>query len=163
MALPDAALGISSNFNAQEFRDGIHFAMQMGAPVDDSRKAVFVFASTGRSYSKNGSPVDASNVRLDQSGQPIDPEIKVVEIPGKRVTVDCAVEISKADSDEMPVGNFRDTKATVTLLDVDYEQVKGCKELEFNGDRYAYGYEPDGLALFDVAVNTIIFYALEER
>ena len=161
MALPDAALGISANFDAQEFRDGIHFAMQMGTPIAEDRKPAFVFASPGRSYTKNGETV--TNVRLDSSGQPIDPEVRVVEIPGKRVQVDCAVEIAKADSDEMPVGNFRGTKATVTLLDVDYEQVQGCKELEFNGDRYSYGYEPDGLALFDVAVHTLVFYALEEK
>ena len=58
--------------------------------------------------------------------------------------VDCAVEFERADAEELPVGNFRPTKATVTLLDEEYDQVKGARELVYNGDRYVYGYEPVG-------------------
>ena len=62
----------------------------------------------------------------------------------------------------MPVGNFRQTKAVVTLLDTEYAKVTGCREMNYNGDRYLYGYEPEVNGLFGIDVHTMIFYALDE-
>lgn len=161
MAIPDASLGIGVDFDADAFRNGIRFAMQMGAPPDEERKAVFVFKSTARSYWKDGVEL-TEQPRIDRDGKPLDPTIKVVEVPGRREQVDCAVEILRADATELPVGNFRPTKAVVTLLDEEYAKIEGCRELIYNADRYLYGYEPEAPGLFDVGTHTIVFYALDE-
>jgi len=161
MAQPNPALGISATFDPTTFRNAIRFAMQMGSPPDPARRATFIFPSAGKSYVKNGSAV--ANPRTDRDGVPLDPEIRTVEIPGGEVLVDCAIEIQPADADELPVGSFRPTKAVVTLLDEEFAQVNGCKELRYNGDRYAYGYETEGLGLFDVGVHVLTFYALDEK
>jgi hypothetical protein len=161
MVDPNPALGISADFDADQFRNAIRFAMQMGTPPDVDKQPVFVFKPTGRSYWKNSVQL-GSAPRLDRDGKPLDPtiEVRVVEAATKRV--DCAVEIIRADAEELPVGTFRQTKAIVTLLDEQYEQVVGCTELVFDGDRYRFGYEPDGLGLFSVGINTMIFYPVEE-
>jgi hypothetical protein len=32
----------------------------------------------------------------------------------------------------------------------------------YNGDKYIFGYKPEALGMFDVGVNTMIFYAVDE-
>ena len=152
--------GSDPNFSAAEFRAAIQFAMVMGAPPEVSRRARFVFPGGTTTYTKGGLPV--LNPRLDREGKPLDPDVKVIQVPGAEVVVDCAVEITKADAEEIPVGNFRPTKALVTLLDDQHAQVVGCKELVYNGDRYVFGYEPEALGMFDVGVFTMVFYAMAE-
>ena len=161
MADTDPALGIGANFDGEAFRRAIRFSMQMGISPDVDKQPLFVFRSTSRTYWKGGVQL-TSTPKLDRDGKPMDPTIKVVPVPGERKRVDCAVEIERADAEELPVGNFRPTKAIVTLLDEQYEQVKDARELVYNGDRYVYGYEPVGLGLFDVGVNQIIYYAVDE-
>jgi hypothetical protein len=156
----DPSLGISVDFDSQGFRDAIHFAMEMGAAPDPTLRPTFIFKSTVQSYRKNGVPVP--DPRLDRDGKPLDPDIEAVETSGNRVQVDCAIEIIRADADELPVGNFRPTKAVVTLLDEEYAQVKGCREMVYDGDRYLFGYELEALGLFDVGTFTLIFYCLDD-
>lgn len=160
MVLPDSGLGISHGFDATTFKNAIHFAMQMGTPPDEAKRATFIKKNNTMTYEKDGDPV--LNPRLDRDGLPLDPEIVIIKGTDTEIMVDCAIEIDRADADELPVGSFRPIKAVVTLLDEDYAQVVGSQELRYNGDRYAYGYEPEGLGLFDVGVNTMIFYALQE-
>lgn len=161
MVDPNPALGFSADFDGDQFRRAIRFAMEMGISPDEDKKPLFVFRSASRTYWKAGVQL-ATTPRLDRDGKPLDPTIKVVESPRQTKQVDCAVELDQADAEELPVGNFRPTKAIVTLLDTEYEQVKDARELVYNGDRYVYGYEPVGLGLFDVGVNQIIYYAIDE-
>lgn len=160
MATPNANLGISASFDATAFQNAIKFAMQMGAPNVLAKQAVFVFKSTTRTYSKNGDPV--VDPRLDRDGVPLDPEVLVTEGSERLVKVDAAIEIEPADPNEMPVGNFRPTKALVTLLDAEFALVDGCDELRYNGDRYAFGYEPGAFGLFNAGIHQLTFYALDE-
>lgn len=162
MAQTDPALGLSATFDSQGFRNAIRFAMEMGAPPDPALRPTFVFPPSGTTYRKNGIDIAASDVRRDRDGHPLDPDIETIQTPGARIQVDCAIEIMRADANEIPVGSFRPTKAVITLLDEEHEQVKGCREVIYNGDRYAFGYEPDAIGLFDVGTFTMIFYAIEE-
>lgn len=152
--------GTNAGFSAAQFRESIAFAMVMGAPPDPARRARFVFPPGPPTYMKAGAPV--ANPRLDRDGRPLDPDVKVVQTPGAEVSVNCAVEIVKADAEEIPTGNFRPTKAIVTLLDVDHAQVEGCRELIYNNDRYLFGYEPEALGMFEVGIFTMIFHGLSE-
>lgn len=162
MATTDPNLGLSVAFDSEGFRQAIRFAMQMGAAPNPALRPTFVFPSTGRTFTKDGVTLDPATVRTDREGNPLDPTIRGTPTPGVRKQVDCAIEIVRADANEIPVGNFRQTKAVVTLLDEEYEQVKGCRELVYNGDRYVFGYEPEVVGLFDVGTFTMIFYAVDE-
>lgn len=160
MAEPDSSLGISADFDAAGFRNAIRFAMEMGLNPDPSRRPTFIRKSSSRVYKKNS--VVISTPRLDRDGRPLDPEVEVVRPADVEVSVDCAIEVQRADAEELPVGTFRPTKVVATLLDDQYEEVKDCREMLYNGDRYVYGYEPESNGLFDVGVYTIIFYAVED-
>lgn len=161
MVQPDPSLGISASFDAAQFKNAIRFAMQMGTPPDVDKRAVFIKKSDSKTYWKND--VEVLNPRLDRDRLPLDPEIVVLETADEEISVDCAIEITKADGDELPVGTMRSTtKATVTVLDDQYALIKGAQELRYNGDIYKYGYEPEGLGLFTVGINTLIFYAEQE-
>jgi hypothetical protein len=159
--IPDPSLGISAGFDSQGFREAIRFAMQMGTPPEEARRPKFIKRSNLRTFWKAGVELSAPP-RMGRNNEPLDPEVEVRVTPPQEFTVDCAVEIDTADADELPVGSFRPTKAVVTLLDEQYAEIEGCKELVYNGDRYLYGYEPENTGLFDVGVHTIIFYALDE-
>lgn len=161
MATPNEALGIAADFDNEGFRQAIKFAMQMGLNPDASRRPIFLKkAATPRVYLKDGEVVPTP--RMDRDGRPLDPEIEVVIAPDQEISVDCAVEVDRADADELPVGNFRPTKVTITLLDREYLVVKDCRELIYNGDRYMFGYEPESTGLFEVGVYTMIFYGKDE-
>ncbi|NUS01920.1 MAG: hypothetical protein HOV97_05075 [Nonomuraea sp.] len=162
MATPDSTLGLNADFDAANFRNMIKATMQMGAAPDPDKRPKFIRKSTTRTYWKNGVQL-AQAPRMGREGEPLDAEIEVrVAAPVVITDADCAVSIERVDADELPVGNFRQTKAVVTLLDVDYAKVDGCKEMTYNGDTYRYGYEPEVNGLFTVAVHTIIWYALDE-
>lgn len=161
MVQPDPALGISATFDNDGFRNAIRFAMQMGANPDVSRQPRFVKRSSARTYWKNNTQL-TTVPRMDLDGNPLDPDIEVRSPDAELVAVDCAVEIVRAEADEVPVGNFRPVKAVVTLLDEQYQLVKGVRELLYNGDQYIFGYEPESNGLFEVGVYTMIFYAKDE-
>lgn len=162
MGTPDPSLGIPYGFDADAFRNAITFAEQMGAPPNPSRAAMFVRPSFEQTYWKDGVELPEPPP-MGRDGQPLDADIEVRRTDPEIIQdANCAVEIERANADELPVGKFLPTKAVVTLLDVDYVKVQGCTELRYNGDRYAYGYEPDALGLFDVGIYVIIYYAIDE-
>lgn len=152
--------GTYSGFDAEQFRSAIRFAMEMGTHPNPDVAPTFVFPPGPATYFKDG--VEVTNPALDSDGYPFDPGIVKEQTPGARVQVNCAVDVGKADADEIPVGNFRPVKATVTLLDEDYALVKGCREMILNEDTYVYGYEPGAVGLFEVGIHVMIFYALQE-
>lgn len=160
--IPDAALGLAVGFDQDAFRNAIKFAEQMGAPNEEERQVRFIRKGVGRTYSLNGVQVDPSTLRLDRDGKPLNPQVRMEVSADLELEADCAVEIQPAEADELPVGKFRPVKAVVTMLDVDYAKVQDCKEMEYNGDRYVYGYEPATYGLFGVDVHSMIFYALDE-
>lgn len=168
MVQPDDSLGIDVDFDNDGFRNAIKFAMQMGVNPDPERSAIFLKKATARTYWKND--VELGSVpRLDRDGKPLDPEIEVRKEADEQIKVgtgpgevDVAIEVERADAEELPVGNFRPTKVVITALDVDYEVIKDCRELIYNGDRYLFGYEPESTGLFEVGVYTMIFYAIDE-
>lgn len=168
MVNPSESTGISVDFDNEGFRQAIKFAMQMGVNPDATKSAIFVKKSTGRTYWKDD--VELEDVpRLDRDGRPFDPDVEVRSSADQQYKVgtgtdevDVAIEVERADAEELPVGNFRPTKVVVTALDVDYAVIKDCRELIYNGDRYMFGYEPESTGLFEVGVYTLIFYALDE-
>ena len=161
MVTPDNGLGISADFDNEGFRQAIRFAMQMGTNPDPDRRPIFIRKGRGATYWKGGVEL-VTAPRLDRDGEPLDPEIEVRRVADEQISVDCAIEVDRADAEELPVGNFRPTKVIVTLLDEQYELVKDCRELAYNGDKYLYGYEPESNGLFEVGIYTMVFYAIDE-
>lgn len=162
MVQPDPALGIDVNFDNDGFRNAIHFSMQMGMNPDPDRRPKFVKKSTERAYWKNDVELDPADVITGRSGEPLDPDVDVRVPDDELIEVDCAVETDEGQAGETGVGSFKPTKLTITLLDVDYELVRGCKELVYNGDRYIYDQEPESMGLFEVGVYVVQYKAWDE-
>lgn len=161
MVQPDPALGIAVDFDNDAFRSAIRFAMQMGVNPDPTKRPIFLRKNTARTFWKNGQEL-ADPPRMDRDGKPFDVDIEVRRGQDEKVSVDCAIEVERADAEELPVGNFRPVKIVVTLLDEEYQLVSDCRELLYNGDRYMFGYAPEALGLFQTGVFTMIFYARDE-
>jgi hypothetical protein len=163
---PDASLGISADFPSATVRDALLFAMQMGAPNEtgstDKRQVRFIKKSTGVQYFRGATEVDPATFRRDRDGKPLDPMIRMVTAADEEILVDVAIEMTEAPPEEVPVGNFRNVKATITLMAEEYAQVKGCREVIYNNDRYGYAYELEAIGLFDLTFHTVIFFAQDE-
>jgi hypothetical protein len=165
VAQPDPSLGIAVNFPTETVRNALLFAMQMGAPNMSGREIAFVKKAPGRRYfldDEEQFQPPLGTLRLDRDGRPLNPEIRVEQTPDDRIVVDAAIEIDDASAEEMPVGKFRPVRATVTLMQQEYDLIQGIKELEYNGDRYGFSHEPEIPALFDLDFHVLVFYAIDE-
>lgn len=152
--------GTNEAFDATAFRDAIEFAMTMGLPQDTNERPTFHFEPTKAYVDRNGDPV--VDPRVDQDGNPIDPNIRVTTTPPDPVQIPCAVEFSTSRPDERPVGSFKATKATITILDTHWPQVEDAIEVSLGGDRYAISYEHPPPGLFDATVHMIECFAISE-
>ena len=164
MVAPDSSLGFSANFPSATVRNAFRFAMQLGQP-DEARRVKFIKKAPGRQYFLDGVEQfqpPMGTLRLDRDGRPLNPEVSVVQTPDQEIAVDVAIELTDATADELPVGNFRPVKATITLMAQEYEQVRGCREITYNNDRYGFSHELDANGLFDLTVHTLVFFALNE-
>lgn len=144
--------GTNQGFNSAEFRDGIHFAMAMGAPIDPADQVKFYFA-----------PVVTNASPADDTGLPFDPSAAPVETTPAPVIVPCAVEVDRQEGEHDRVGFVVPTRLRILLLDEDYAQVSDCSYIVHGGDRYDLRYEEPPNALFNVGVHTMIFVARGER
>jgi hypothetical protein len=144
--------GADAGFNAAEFRDAIHFAMQMGAAPDLDEQVTFHFAST-LTY----------NVPADGAQVPFDPTATVTSAPSAApVRVPCAVEYFDAENQPTNFGLMAPSRLSITLLDEDYERVKASTYVVAHGDRYNYRRTEPPSGLFDVGLYTMHFTAVNE-
>ena len=131
-------------FDPDVFRTNIHLAMQMGLPQKTEDRPTFFFREV-RAF--------PPGTILDSEGSPLDPRIAPVVTETDPVQVPCAVEFTADPSDnENLVGTFRDTKVTLTLLDVDYERVKDAIEVGIGRVRYNIGFMAPPLGLGQATV-----------
>lgn len=173
--------GSDPRFNEAQFRDGIHFAMRMGAATWPEGKAGVTFHfKAKRSYQfPNGS---AYSGPWDQEGRPLHPDVKTVLVRPQPLTIEeVAVEFEDARPEELPVGVKIPTRVVLTMLDSEYQAIKDraatvviggvqqqtgeefAHEIELaDTDRYRIAYRKAPLALFGVGVRQLVAYALEE-
>lgn len=165
MVQPDPALGIAVNFPSATVRNALLFAMQMGKPNQEIKQVKFVKKSAGKQYFLDETevfPPPLGNLRVDRDGRPLNPDVRLIQGADEEIAVDVAIETTEATAEETPVGNFRPVKATVTLMEEEYQQIKGSQLLRYNEDEYGFTYELDATGLFDMTFHTLIFFALDE-
>lgn len=143
--------GTDSGFNSLEFRNAIHQAMHMGAAPDPANQVAFHFPS-----------VLTFNAPADGADVPFDPAATVTSTAPPPVRVDCAVEYLDAENQPTPFGMLAATRLAITLLDVDYEQVKDASYVVVAGDRYNYRRTEAPAGLFDVGLFVMHFIAESE-
>lgn len=146
--------GSDPRFNAALFRQNIHFAMTMGLPTAVEDRATFQW-DTARTFQ-----------RPDSGGKPLDwTSTPTSETVYPDVQIPVAVEYRNALEEGTVVGEFDKTKATLTVLDVDYAQlIVGdvmANRVLLGQDSYSIKYVVP-IALFDVGVYQIYAEAIDE-
>jgi hypothetical protein len=150
MEVSDPSFG--GDFNATVFRQGIRNAMTMGLPVDPAERITFRW-TTKKKYSSS-----------DSSGLPFSfDDAPVSEVKHEDVQIPAAVEfLSGANEQGTSVGMFQTPRAVITILDEDYELVRGANEVLLGGNTYTIDYEAPPLGLFSVTVYQLHVQAKDE-
>lgn len=137
---------------AQRFRDGIAFAMEMGAPPEEERQVTFLFA-----------PQLVYNRPTDESGLPFDPTATVTEEAVPPVRVPCAVQFYDSRGQVTELGILSPTRVEITLLDEHYELVKDAIAVVIDGDRFNYRKTEPPSGLFSVGLYVLHFDAEDDK
>lgn len=140
--------GQNSGFDARAFRQNIRFVMAMGAPPSEGEQATFYFPSQL-----------VYNANTDAEDVPFDPNATVTRVIPPSVRVPCAVEYKDVNGELTDFGVITPSKASITLLDEDYAQVKGCAYVVLRGEKFAYRSTEYPTGLFDVGVYVMHFVA----
>lgn len=131
---------------------GLHKAMGFGEPNDVEAKVYFHFS--GRTP---GVGTDDRGVPFDPTGAPSgasEPNAK---------SVPCAIEFRDAGGQTSTLGQLDPAEVVVTLINEDYQQIKGFSYLVATGDRYVYDFTEPVNALGPIDVWVVHAKAENER
>jgi hypothetical protein len=128
---------------------GLYTAMEFGEPTRTSDKATFFTL------------VSEVAVERDDDGIPFDSTYRRTRVP-RSMQVPVAIEfIDKADQSES-FGYIQSTRVKLTLLDPDYQKVKGFNYVVIGGDKYNYRITEPPVALGAIDVWTVHVVAEDE-
>lgn len=146
---------IPPGFNADAARTGILNAMGFGEPTRTEDKAWFYFPKN-RTTSPSGP--------ADSDGVPFDPTVPVTTADSKpRVQVSCAVDYIDAPEMVETFGGDRPARIEITLMDTEYQQVKGFSFVVAGGDKYVYDSTEPPVALGSIDVWVVHCTAEDEK
>lgn len=118
--------GNPPGFNPTEVRNGLRFAMTFGIP--EGSPPTFVMPTT---YTAGGD--------FDSHGVPWHPDdVPVPGTPGQSIAVPCAVEYTQGPGKADTFSHLMPSKILLTLLDEEYQQIKGFEYVVINGNKYLY-------------------------
>lgn len=146
------ATPVPSGFSAANVIAGLHKAMAFGAPNEDSDQATFVMPQTILSTT---GPLDDENV-------PFNPSVTPVKSTISRRTVPCAYEYVDAQGKIENLGIINPSRVKITLLDDDYQEVKGFDYVVIGGQKYLYRKTEPPVALGSIDVWTVYCQAEDE-
>ncbi|HVH54530.1 MAG TPA: hypothetical protein VNA32_10430 [Actinomycetota bacterium] len=115
-------------FDADAVRAGLRLAMTVGLPPVEADKPTFYMPRTQPTFTEN----------VDSEGVPFDPDYRPPWSPPVTKKVSCAIEYVDGEGKMTGFGITAPTKVILTLLDVDYAQVKGFEYVVIGPTRYFY-------------------------
>lgn len=142
---------LPAGFDPARVLAGLHKAMEFGEPTRSADRATFykVLSTTG------------DGTAQDEDGVPFDPSIDRTVKPTP-IQVPCAVEyVDRADQTHS-FGSITASRVEITLLDPDYQKVKGFSYVVCGGDKYLYRLTEPGAALGSIDVWTVHAIAEDE-
>jgi hypothetical protein len=142
---------IPPGFDEAKVIDGVHKAMGFGEPNLDADKVTFHFGSR------------TAGVGTDDQGVPFNPTGSAGDTEPTAVAVTCAIEFRDSGGQAVTFGQIAPTEVVVTLLDPEYQQIKGFSYLTAGGDRYLYDLTEPVIALGSIDVWVIHAKAENER
>lgn len=144
----------AAGFNSAEVRDALKFAMKMGLPDAVEERITFMWRKQRDYQSKDpaGRPYNwRSQPTSDDTPDP--------------VQIDAAIQFSDrmTNSSGTALGQFDAARIQVTVLDVDYELVRGANIIMANGATYTIDFVAPPEGLFDMTVYTIYASSVDEH
>lgn len=136
--------GSNAGFNPAEFRSGIRLAMTMGSPGLTNEKATFRW-----NRAQTFGPQDPANRPYHWNQVPL-----TDTTPDPVVIDNVAVEYGGSNTTGTAVGTFDPQRVTLTMLDDDYDLIRGADVVEIGGNDYEIS-TTTVTGLFDVDVYTI--------
>lgn len=143
--------GTPPGFNAERVMAGLHKAMEFGEPTRAADKATFVKIAI---TTPAGSAVDGNGI-------PFDPTQRPVRTP-TRHTVACAVDHQGRADTAQNFGSLTSDRVEITLLDPEYQIVKGFDFVVIGGTKYLYSKTLPPEALGSIDVWTVICISEDE-
>lgn len=132
----------SVEFDQADFESGIRTAMTVGLSPVIADRPIFVFAGT----TTNVAPADSEQV-------PFDPAATPVVVQGNRITgVICSYEYVDATGQVVDLGTITPTRLRITMLDAEYQLVRGFDHVLIAGDRYNYRLTQPVVGMVDSAI-----------
>lgn len=150
--------GLSDAFNADEFRENIRATMIMGLTNNTAGQPKFIFPPTSESYAA-GEELDTSGVAYDLAVEPT----VVVKDP---IQVPCALRWTSGGAtqpDGSRVGDFEEADIVCTIMDEEYEQVKGAHRVEIDGTEYEIRFTEPSIGLFNVTVYQLHLFTVNQK
>lgn len=144
----------ASSFNPAEFRDAIRFAMGMGLPEATSDRATFRWTPT-KTYSnadKGGRPYNLTEAPASVTTHPD------VQIPVAWQFVPTRV----GNEQSTAMGVFDNDRVILTILDEDYEQVRGADLVIMGENTYVIDYVAPPSGLFSVTIYEVYITSRDE-
>lgn len=141
---------LPAGFDKARIMAGLRTAMQFGAPTRVEDQATFYKVATA-----------TDDVPRDDEFIPFDPDARRTSKPTP-VRVDCSVEyVDRTDQTEQ-FGAVTPSHIKITLLDPEYQKVKGFRYVVAGGDRYNYRLTEPPVALGSIDVWTVHCVAEDE-
>lgn len=131
-----------SGFDGASVRSALRLAMQVGLPTNDADLPTFYMPTS----------VGSTTEPVDTQGRPFDPTYKAPRSTPPSVRVPCAIEYKDAAGHEEVPGSIAASRVVLTLLDEDYQQVKGFAFVVIGGDKYFYRHTETPLGMVSVGV-----------
>jgi hypothetical protein len=142
---------LPAGFDKARIMAGLKTAMQFGAPTRVEDQATFykVVRTT-------------DDVPRDDDFIPFDPDAARTAKP-TGIRVDCSVEYVDRSEVTEQFGTITPSRIKVTLLDPEYQKVKGFEYVVAGGDKYNYVSTEPPVALGNIDVWTVHCEAEDER
>lgn len=149
--------GSDASFDPGGFRSAIKATMQMGVPTDLNDRLVWHFRNI-TSYPTQDPALKPYDWTVAPTFDvPSDPDL-----PTGEHIVDYALEFARSTPQESEVGAFDATRLVVTLLDVDYEQIKQADYATIGRVHYDIDYTGPPMGLFEVTVYQVFLTARDQ-
>lgn len=140
-----------SYFNKARVLEGLYTAMDFGSPNLTSDKATFYFPR-----------ISSASGNVDSQGVPFNPATNRTYGPLVKKVVPCAVEYVDAQGKVENFGIIAPSRVKLTLLDPDYQKIKGFEYVAISGNKYLYRKTEPVIALGSIDVWTVHCVAEDE-
>ena len=143
-----------ADFDADEFRTQIRNTMFMGMPNAVEDRVTFRW-SVRRAYSiedNQGNPYNFSATPTN-----------VVENPDVQVPVAVEFVSRQGNSEFAPIGDIRNPRATLTILDVDYVEIEGADQVLIGNQLYTIDFVGPPIGLFSVTIYQLYCTAVDQK